>query len=118
MQLEGLAFQGLSKLDEGISQIMPQPLCDMEMIELLIGLRPDFRDHFGERGQEIEHHTIGFDSPSIELSAEGFPNSPTVELWHRFEVEDANPFGIPGDLLITAPPPGHEFIQAKGSGEA
>ena len=59
------SLERLSKLDQGIFEVVPEPLDDMGAVVLEGGFRPDFTHYLGESGPEVKDDTIGYDAPSI-----------------------------------------------------
>lgn len=51
VQFPTLPPEGFADLDEGVQEVMPELLHDVEVVELLMGLRPHPGDDFGEGGQ-------------------------------------------------------------------
>lgn len=110
-------IEGLSKLDQGIFEVIPEPLHDVEVVVLEGNFGPDFTDDFGEGGPEIKDNAVGLDAPAIELSEKLFSHTTAIEPRDRFDIENSAFNRISGDLFIAASSSGHIFIDRESSGE-
>jgi hypothetical protein len=117
VQGPAFSFERFSKLDEGIFEVIPEPLHDMEVVVLEGSFGPDFTDDFGEGGPEIGNNAVGLDAPAVKFSKKSFGNPPAIEPRDGFDVENLALEGISGDLFISASSPGHVFINREGSRE-
>jgi hypothetical protein len=111
------SFERLTKLDQSILEVIPEPFYDVEVIVLEGGFRPDFTDDFGKGGPEVKDNAVRMDAPILKLSEEFFSDPAAIEPRNGFDIEDSNLFGISGDLIISASSSGHIFIEAESSGE-
>jgi len=112
-----VSLERFSKLDEGIFEVIPEPLHDVEVIVLEGGLGPDLTDDFGEGGPEVEDNAVGLDAPAIKFSKKSFGNTPAIEPGDGFDIEDSALESISGDLFISTSSSGHVFINREGSRE-
>jgi len=111
------SFERLSKLDEAIFEIIPEPLHDVEVIVLEGSFGPDFTDDFGEGGPKVKDNAVRMDAPIIELSQKFFGDAATIEPGNGLDIEDSALESISGDLFISTSPFGHVFINREGSRE-
>jgi hypothetical protein len=111
------SFERFSKLDEGIFEVIPEPLHDVEVVVLEEGFGPDFTDDFGEGGPEVEDNTVRMDAPILKVSKKSFSNATAIEPGSGFDIEDSALESISGDLFISASSSGHVFIDREGSRE-
>jgi len=117
MEFPAFSLEGLSELNQGIFEVVPESLDDMEVVILQKSLRPHFPNHFGECGPEVEDDTGGVNPPSIELSQKLFRHTTAIKPGDRFDIEDSNTNRISCNLFISASSSGHVFINGEGSGE-
>ncbi len=117
VQGPAFSFERFSKLDEGIFEVIPEPLHDVEVVVLEGSFGPDFTDDFGEGGPEVEDNAVGLDAPAIKFSKKSFGNTPAIEPRDGFDIEDSALESISGDLFISTSPFGHVFINREGSRE-
>jgi hypothetical protein len=112
-----ISFERLSKLDQSIFEVVPEPLHDMEVVVLEGGFGPYFADDFGEGGPEVENNAVGLDAPVIELSEKLCSDAPAVEPGDGFEIEDSDFNRISSDLFVSTSSLRHVFIETEGSRE-
>jgi hypothetical protein len=74
-----ISLQRLSKLDQGVFEVVPQPLHNVEVIVLERGLRPYFTNDFRESSPEVKDHAVGVDLPAIEFLEESFGHATAIE---------------------------------------
>ena len=115
VECPAVSFEGLSELDQGIFEVLPESLHDMEVVVLEGGLRPDFTDDFGEGSPEVKDNAVGADAPLIKLSEKFFGHTSAIEPRDGFDVEDSELESISCDLFVSASPSGHIFINGEGS---
>jgi len=97
-------------LDEGIFEIVPEPLHDVKVIILKGSLRPDFTDDFREGGPEVKDYAVWMDAPPIKLSEKLFTYPTSIKPSDGFDIEDSALEGISSDLFISASSSGHIFV--------
>jgi len=119
-KVKGPSFplERFSKLDQGIFEVFPQPLHDVEVIVLERSFGPNFTDDFWEGGQEVEDNAVGFNTPVIELSEELFSDPTAVEPGNKFNIENSDLDNISGNLFVSPSSSGHIFINREGSRES
>jgi len=112
-----VSFERFSKLDEGIFEVVPEPLHDVEGVVLERGVRPDFMNQFWEGGPEVKDYAVWMDAPTIKLSEKLFTYPTAIEPRDGFDIEDTAFESISSDLFISSSPSRHIFINGEGSGE-
>jgi hypothetical protein len=110
-----VSFQRLSELDQGIFEVLPESLHDMEVVVLKGNVGPDFTDDFRVSSPEIEGNAVGPDTPLIKLSEKFFGHPSAIEPWDGFDIEDSELESISCDLFVSASPSGHILINGEGS---
>jgi len=117
VQCPAFSLKRLSKLNQTIFKVMPDPLHDMEVVILEGGLGPDFTYDFWESGPKVKDDAIGMDVPAIELSEKPFGDATAVKPGDRFDIKDSNLLNISGDLFVSTSSSRHIFINGEGSRE-
>jgi hypothetical protein len=112
-----LSFQRLSKLDQGIFEIVPEPFHDMEVIVLKESVWPDFTDNLGEGRPEVEDNAVRLNIPVIELLEKPFSYATTIEPGDRLDIKDSDLNRISSDLFVSASSSGHVLIDRESSRE-
>ena len=117
--VEGPAFslERLTELDQGIFEIIPEPLHDVEVVVLEGGFGPGFMDDFGEGSPEVEDNTVRMDAPILKFSKKSFSNATAIEPGNGFDIEDSALESIYDDLFISTSSPWHVFIDRESSRE-